>query len=212
MSSNTFWIFVLSLLPLLGPTFPSSATAGGMSSYDMLVDIEWQWKKTSYSNDTEAVPGNPERYSITFREEGSFFGLADCNRIRGSYSLSGGQIVIGPITSTRAMCPPDSLDRVFLKDLERAVIIFFKGDRLYIDLKLHSGTMVFLPVRGERAEKPDVGEVETVICRDPRPQACTMEYDPVCGERKDSTSKTYSNGCQACSDSQVIHYRNGECP
>ena len=49
------------------------------------------------------------------------------------------------------------------------------------------------------------------VCSDPRPQVCTMDYNPVCGEKKDGSHKTYSNGCTACSDHKVIGYVDGEC-
>ena len=48
-------------------------------------------------------------------------------------------------------------------------------------------------------------------CTDPRPQMCTMEYDPVCGVRSDGSEMTYSTGCVACSDANVTGYRPGEC-
>lgn len=48
-------------------------------------------------------------------------------------------------------------------------------------------------------------------CTDPRPEACTMDYRPVCATLGDGSEKTYSNGCSACSDPQVGHYREGEC-
>jgi alkaline phosphatase D len=48
-------------------------------------------------------------------------------------------------------------------------------------------------------------------CTDPRPQACTMDYRPVCAEKKDGSPKTYSNGCNACSDPEVISYFEGDC-
>jgi hypothetical protein len=56
-------------------------------------------------------------------------------------------------------------------------------------------------------------------CDEPRPQACTMEFDPVCAQRDtgircvtapcDSIEwQTYSNGCTACSDPLVFgHYK-----
>ncbi len=182
-----------------------------MPSHEMLLDTEWQWEKSLYNNDTEAVAGNKDAYTLTFKEDNTFSGQADCNRIRGSYTLSGGQIVMEGIISTRAMCPPESLDRVFLKDLERAAVIFFKDDGLYIDLKHHAGTMTFRRAPANTAE-PGVRAAETVICQDPRPEVCTMEYDPVCGDRKDKSAQTYGNGCQACSDPEVIGYRRGECP
>jgi hypothetical protein len=39
-----------------------------------------------------------------------------------------------------------------------------------------------------------------------------MDYRPVCGVRSDNTTKTYSNGCSACSDPQVVGYFDKECP
>ena len=47
--------------------------------------------------------------------------------------------------STMAACPPDSLEQVFIKDLNAAAIYFMREDTLYIDLKYDSGTMEFLP-------------------------------------------------------------------
>jgi hypothetical protein len=52
---------------------------------------------------------------------------------------------------------------------------------------------------------------EQEICTEPRPQMCTMDYRPVCAVLKDNSSKTYSNGCGACSDSQVKGYNDGAC-
>ena len=50
-----------------------------------------------------------------------------------------------------------------------------------------------------------------VICKDPRPEICTMNYLPVCGFNSDNETKTYSNACAACSDKQVVSYKDGEC-
>lgn len=49
-------------------------------------------------------------------------------------------------------------------------------------------------------------------CLEPRPEVCTMEHDPVCGYKSDGTSKTYTNRCSACTEKEIIGYKNGECP
>ena len=50
------------------------------------------------------------------------------------------------------------------------------------------------------------------VCVDPRPQVCTMDYRPVCGTHMDGSAKTYSNGCGACSNPEVVYWIEGACP
>ena len=56
-------------------------------------------------------------------------------------------------------------------------------------------------------EKPNL-----TMCTDPRPQACTREYVPVCGSAKEGAAKTYGNSCEACADASVVGWAAGECP
>ena len=49
-------------------------------------------------------------------------------------------------------------------------------------------------------------------CADPRPQMCTKDYRPACGQLRDGTRKTYGNACTACSDPQVVTQGAGACP
>ena len=70
--------------------------------------------------------------------------------------------------------------------------------------------------------KPNTADKTFTDCQDPRPEACTQQYDPVCGLRDtgircittpcpSSEWKTYSNSCTACSDPDVSGYWPGEC-
>jgi len=84
--------------------------AGGNS----ITGVEWQWQSVTNqtTNDTTTVP-NPENYTITFNEDGTFEGQADCNSIAGSWSQENGfSITVGP--STLAFCGEASLDQVYV--------------------------------------------------------------------------------------------------
>ena len=63
----------------------------------------------------------------------------------------------------------------------------------------------------DRADDEVIAEPGGQVCAMPRPEVCTMEYLPVCGELFDGSIKTYSNACTACADTQVNAYREGAC-
>jgi len=58
--------------------------------------------------------------------------------------------------------------------------------------------------------KPSVPE-GALMCEEPRPQMCTMDYTPACGHHADGTVKTYSNSCSACAKAEVSFVVEGEC-
>ena len=49
-------------------------------------------------------------------------------------------------------------------------------------------------------------------CKNPRPEICTMEINPVCGYSDTGESLSYSNACSACANPQVSGYAPGNCP
>jgi len=49
------------------------------------------------------------------------------------------------------------------------------------------------------------------VCSENLPQICTQEYVPVCAKLRDGGVKTYSTGCTACSDINVVDYKPGIC-
>lgn len=50
------------------------------------------------------------------------------------------------------------------------------------------------------------------VCTEPRPQVCTMQYQPACGLLASGEYKTYSSPCNACADDQVVSRELGACP
>lgn len=69
---------------------------------------------------------------------------------------------------------------------------------------------LFTMIRAELA--PESLPVAGGTCADPRPQMCTRDYRPACGQRRDGSRHTYGNACTACSDPQVVSQAAGACP
>ncbi len=49
------------------------------------------------------------------------------------------------------------------------------------------------------------------VCSEPRPQRCTMIYNPVCGWNRERQPKDFPSGCSACSDPAIVSYQAGTC-
>lgn len=108
-----------------------------------IVDVEWKWVASRYSNDIEARPSDPARYRLRLQPDGMLRARVDCNQAGGVYRVFGRSIVIEVTHSTMAACEPGSLDRTFLRDLGSAAIYFVRQGSLYLDLKHDTGTMEF---------------------------------------------------------------------
>ena len=82
-------------------------------------------------------------------------------------------------------------------------------------LNLLSALFIFclmgsMAIADQQSNEPK-SENKQTVCTDPRPQVCTMDYRPVCAQMEDGSSKTYANGCTACSDQLVTTYEEGVC-
>ncbi len=81
------------------------------------------------------------------------------------------------------------------------------------------GKAAFSDEFGCGCEPETTGKLKTNDCTEPRSQACTKEYVPVCGWRdvalecdNPPCKATYGNKCTACADETVAYWTEGECP
>jgi len=134
-------------LALLTVVAAAAAGCGGNGGDDdaSLTRVTWGWQASSYSNDTEATPGDPARYTVEFMDDGSVAIKADCNQVQGTYTDDGSALTVQLGPFTKAACPPDSLDTEFLRDLAAAGTYALDTDSLRIDLTLDSGSMQLAP-------------------------------------------------------------------
>ena len=79
-----------------------------------ITGIVWQWVSVTNQTTGETTSvTNPENYTITFNEDGTMYGKADCNNFNGSYSQENG-FTIKVETTTMAYCGDTSLDQQYL--------------------------------------------------------------------------------------------------
>ena len=108
----------------------------------VLLDRLWTWKKSVYNNDTSAEPPKTQSYTLRLLPDGTVAAQVDCNRGGGIYRVDGNKLTIEITHTTRAFCA-DSLDSVFLRDVQGISSYFFRDDTLYFELKYDSGVMFF---------------------------------------------------------------------
>lgn len=79
-----------------------------------LVGSDWRLA-TVFEVATQAQSDmDPERYAITFRNDGDFSAQADCNRLLGGWSVEDTSLFLTPGPATLAACPPDSRSDDFI--------------------------------------------------------------------------------------------------
>jgi heat shock protein HslJ len=138
------WVLFLGIL-LVGCAAGSSSDSDQnirSKAPEAVIDKTWQWEATVTPVEKITVPA-PERYTILLKSDGTVQARFDCNRGGGGYKISPARLSFTPLMSTRMACPPDSLDSVFMRDLQRVVSFFVEAGVLYLELPYDSGTMKF---------------------------------------------------------------------
>lgn len=106
-----------------------------------LTGTTWQLTDIDTSgSSTRLTPALQERHTITFEDGGRVFMQLDCNRGNASWSADQprggtGGLTIGPVASTRALCPQPSFGDKMAADLQEAqrYTLVLEGRRLIIE-------------------------------------------------------------------------------
>jgi heat shock protein HslJ len=114
------------------------------SSGSALTGKTWQWTaSTTTVPASQSVVPDPENYTITFNEDGTWSGKADCNQVSGGYSTTGSNLTMTLGPTTLMACPEGSLDGLFLEGLGKAASYSISGSDLTIT-DSDDGTMQFV--------------------------------------------------------------------
>jgi len=133
-----------------------AACATTPDAVDPLTGTSWRLLEMQSMDDEQGTTraNNPDRYTITFSEDGTAYMKLDCNRGRSSYeaeSTSAGQgsLQFGNIASTMAMCPPDSLSEKLGQQLGFVRSYVMRDGRLNMSLMADGGILVWEPTEIE---------------------------------------------------------------
>ncbi len=109
-----------------------------------LIGEIWILSEIQYMNDTQAVPANPQDYTVQFLPGGILAVQADCNQVSGTYTVNGVQLAIQLGASTKAFCGEESLDQKFLEGLAMSASYIVEGDQLFVATQMDSSIMNFV--------------------------------------------------------------------
>ncbi|HRH25432.1 MAG TPA: META domain-containing protein [Parcubacteria group bacterium] len=103
----------------------------------------WNWVNTLLNDGTTITPKIENKFSISFKEDGTFSAATDCNGVGGNYVTKDSYIVFSQMMSTLMYCE-DSQESKFTEFLANTSNFHFtsKGE-LVLDLKFDSGSVIF---------------------------------------------------------------------
>jgi len=100
------------------------------------------WTNTKYSDGSIISPKEKSSY-IIFAKGGKMKVQSDCNTGSSTFTIDNYDLKVSPILATKKGCF-ESTEKKFFSGLTDGTKIYTKDNKLYIDLKLDSGTMEFI--------------------------------------------------------------------
>lgn len=104
----------------------------------------WMWQSSVDASGETISPSDPERFVLTFTEDGRLSSTTDCNSIAGSYIKNEEVISVGPLISTKMACMEETLEMEYAAQLSLTTSHTIEGDTLKIILAKDAGVMTFV--------------------------------------------------------------------
>ena len=138
---------LLKAMVLAGVVLLTSTRLAAGEIADRLVDTDWYLIQFQSMDDAIGTqrPQDPARYSMRLNADGTVIMQLNCNLARGRWSVDpggsadSGRFEFGPLATTRALCPPPSMDQKISADAKYVRSYLIKDDRLYLSLMADAG-------------------------------------------------------------------------
>jgi para-nitrobenzyl esterase len=112
-----------------------------------LKGTSWQLVEIRTADGQVTLPDDPAKYTLEFGSEGRLSARIDCNRGTGTWKEErAGELTLGALATTRAMCPHESLDDRFVRDLARVRSYVTEEGRLFLNLTADGEVYAFEPL------------------------------------------------------------------
>jgi para-nitrobenzyl esterase len=131
----------LALAPAAFGQPPSPAAAAALGGT--------QWQLVVFRGGAGEVvkPDDGLKYTLAFDAGGQVAARIDCNRGRGTWMSKGpGQIELGPLALTRALCPAESLHDRIVRHWSSVRSYLIKDGHLFLGLIADGGAYEFAPL------------------------------------------------------------------
>ena len=107
----------------------------------------WHLVKFQGGDGKILAPDDRSKYTLAFGSNGALSARIDCNRGRGSWTSPGpGQVRLGLLALTRAMCPPGSLHDQVVRQWSYVRSYVVKDGHLYLSLMADGGIYELEPI------------------------------------------------------------------
>ena len=123
-----------------------------------LAGTSWQLVRFQGGDGAVVTPDDESKYTLTFGADGAVAAQIDCNRGQASWrSASPGQLALGPLRLTRAMCPPQSMHDRIVDHWSSIRSYVIRDKHLFLSLMADGGIYEFQPAGdAPRSFKPPV--------------------------------------------------------
>jgi len=152
-------------------------TANASSLESALAGTSWRLVEFQSMDDSVGTvrPADPSLYTMRLDADGTATLRLNCNRANGTWSAesgadpSSGRFAFGPLTTTRALCPPPSLDQQIASQAEFIRSYLLNDGRLYLSLMADGGIYAWVP---------ETGDVALQTTPDPEIEAAILQASP----------------------------------
>ncbi len=141
--------------------------------YNPLADTEWRLVEIQSMDDAVGAirPDDPSLYTMRLNADGTVHMRLNCNRANGSWTAepstdpSNGRFRFGLLATTKALCPPPSLDEKIAADAKYVRGYLIKENRLFLSLFADGGIYAWEPEGEVRFSKEPNAAIEEAILR-----------------------------------------------